>query len=54
MGLNELLGFKSPTHLMLIQTYLFDTPKGFEPLPIEGKGSPCTTGQKAQGQVSYN
>ena len=27
MGLNGLLGFKGPTHLMLIQTHPFDTPR---------------------------
>ena len=26
MGLNELLGFKGPTHLKLTQTHSFDTP----------------------------
>jgi hypothetical protein len=27
MGLNGLLGFKGPTHLMPTQTHPFDTPK---------------------------
>jgi hypothetical protein len=30
MGLNGLLGFKGPTHLMPTQTHPFDTPKETE------------------------
>jgi hypothetical protein len=30
MGLNGLLGFKGPTHLMPTQTHSFDTPKETE------------------------
>ena len=36
MGLNGLLGFKGPTHLMPIQTHPFDTPKPNIPNLITG------------------